>query len=149
MTWPVVIALAGVPRGKGRARATIRGGHAAAYTPGSTRKYEDQLRHVAREAMKGAEPTTLPVYVKIVADIQMPKLSKKREQMALDGELRPTTRPDLDNYVKLFDALNGIVFRDDNQIVDLYASKRYSRTPGLTITVAPLELPLTGGDAER
>ncbi len=39
----------------------------------------------------------------------------------------PTGKPDLDNVVKLIgDALNGIIWRDDSQIVDLHVARRFS-----------------------
>ena len=38
----------------------------------------------------------------------------------------PSVRPDLSNYVKVIeDALNGVVWEDDGQIIDLFLSKRY------------------------
>lgn len=43
-----------------------------------------------------------------------------------------TARPDIDNYLKaLFDAFNGIVYKDDSQIVQLKASKEYKDTTSL------------------
>lgn len=43
----------------------------------------------------------------------------------------PTKRPDLDNIVKLYlDAMQGLVFEDDSQIVGLYCTQRYTPTPG-------------------
>ena len=43
-------------------------------------------------------------------------------------------KPDLDNVVKLIlDAINGIVFADDKQVVSISASKAYSDTPRTTV----------------
>jgi len=51
------------------------------------------------------------------------------------GEL-PAKRPDLDNIVKLYmDAMNGLVFEDDSQIVSLYADKRYSTEEGVIVEI--------------
>lgn len=47
-------------------------------------------------------------------------------------------RPDVDNYVKaLLDSMNGIVWRDDTQVVSLMASKEWSgpRDPGIYVVV--------------
>ena len=45
---------------------------------------------------------------------------------ALNGELKPTVKPDLDNIAKIVaDALNGLAYRDDSCIVDLVVRKRY------------------------
>lgn len=38
----------------------------------------------------------------------------------------PTSRPDLDNYLKaLLDAFNGVVLKDDSQVVEFFARKQY------------------------
>jgi Holliday junction resolvase RusA-like endonuclease len=51
-------------------------------------------------------------------------------------EIKPTTRPDLDNYAKLtLDALNGIIWTDDSQITELRLGKFYSITPSTMIKV--------------
>jgi hypothetical protein len=65
--------------------------------------------------------------------------SGKRQAAALAGYIRPTSRPDTDNYVKAaLDAINGIVVADDCLVVELVAEKRYARVPQLTITVTAL-----------
>lgn len=52
----------------------------------------------------------------------------------------PTTKPDVDNYIKqAFDALNGIVWEDDAQIVDCMAIKRYSGRPRLELRIEELK----------
>jgi Holliday junction resolvase RusA-like endonuclease len=51
----------------------------------------------------------------------------------------PTTRPDLDNMSKkLLDALEGIVYRDDAQLVMLTKVKRFGDTPGVAIRIEAL-----------
>jgi Holliday junction resolvase RusA-like endonuclease len=81
--------------------------------------------------------------VRCTIDIYLPipkALSKKKAAAAMAGELRPITRPDTSNYVKSAeDSLNGIVFRDDSQIVELIARKWYSDRPRLEIEVSTLE----------
>lgn len=49
---------------------------------------------------------------------------------------RPIVKPDTSNYVKLIeDALTGVIWKDDNCIVDLTASKYYSDDPRIEVTV--------------
>ncbi len=68
---------------------------------------------------------------------QMPKSvsnSKKKKEKAEKGLLRPTTKPDVDNYVKgVKDALNHLIYKDDSQVVDLKVSKFYSEEPRVEI----------------
>lgn len=50
-----------------------------------------------------------------------------------------TSKPDLDNLAKtVLDALNGIAFVDDSQVVDLRLSKVYADKEGTNIKVVEL-----------
>jgi Holliday junction resolvase RusA-like endonuclease len=133
----VTVVIAGLPVAKGRARMTRRG---IAYTPAATRKYEAHGRLAAQLAMNGRPPIAVPVRAEITVGLPVPaSWSAKRRDAALRGNIRPTTRPDADNYVKsALDACNGIVVADDSLVVDLVAIKRYASVPALTITIAPL-----------
>jgi Holliday junction resolvase RusA-like endonuclease len=50
-------------------------------------------------------------------------------------------RPDVDNYVKaLLDSMNGIVWKDDTQVVSLAAAKQWStdaREAGIYVVIEP------------
>ena len=51
----------------------------------------------------------------------------------------PTVKPDIDKLARsVLDALTGVCWQDDAQVCDLILSKRYSDTPGLTVTVSRL-----------
>lgn len=64
--------------------------------------------------------------------------SKKRREAAL-WRFAPT-RPDLDNYEKMyFDVLNQIAYKDDSQISSIFSQKRYTNKPGIEINLIPLE----------
>ena len=64
---------------------------------------------------------------------------KKERALRLSGAHRPTVKPDTDNYIKsTLDGLNGLLWADDNQIVDLVASKFYSDRPRVEIEVEEL-----------
>ena len=50
--------------------------------------------------------------------------SKKRLQQIRDGEDFPTKKPDIDNIEKIIeDALNGLAYKDDSQIVEVFKRK--------------------------
>lgn len=126
--------LAGPVRGKGRPRFVRATGRT--YTPPETVSYEAALRIAAQLAMDGRPPFAGQVEITMVARFEVPKaFSRLKRQQALDGVLRPTRKPDLDNIAKLADALNGVVWLDDRQITDATLLKRYSAEPGLLITV--------------
>lgn len=136
----ITIRVPGDPVAKGRPRATAIGGHARMYTPASTRAYEQRVAAAAREAMAKAPPMDGAMSVSIEITVQIPvSWTKAKRADALAGLVMPTGRPDLDNLVKaLTDACNGIVWRDDAQIVRLMAEKRYGEQPGASISVIPL-----------
>lgn len=79
--------------------------------------------------------------------LPVPKSWSKRKQAdALAGQLMPTTKPDLDNCVKaIFDAVNGIVWTDDVQVVGLRVRKVYGATPGVQVIVSPYVPQALGG----
>jgi Holliday junction resolvase RusA-like endonuclease len=133
---PVVIELLGEPKGKARARRGKNGVH---YTPAATRSHENALGIMAAQAMRGRTPLQGALRVVVLAYMSVPRSwSGRRQQRALDGIERPTVRPDSDNIVKMLDALNRIVWRDDSQIVELQMSKHYSGRPRTRIEVIPL-----------
>ena len=54
----------------------------------------------------------------------------------LSGEILPTKKPDIDNILKVVaDALNGVAYLDDVQVIEVNADKTYSEEEGLLVTV--------------
>jgi len=64
----------------------------------------------------------------ISARFPIPKSTTKRDrQLIMEGKLLPTKKPDGDNIAKVIcDALNGVAYEDDTQIVKLVVSKIYT-----------------------
>lgn len=132
----VTFTVPGQPVAKGRARISTYGGHVRSYTPEKTRRYENQVSAYAAEAMRGKPPIGGPVEVVVQAFMMVPaSWSLKKRLSAIAGQIKPTTKPDLDNIVKALDGLNGIVVVDDSQIVKLTATKRYAEIPQLIVSV--------------
>lgn len=116
-------------------------GHARAFTPAKTRRYEDLIRLEAGRAMEGRGQLQGPTRVRIRAFMQTPQaIAKHRSKgpAAEAGHLRPVTKPDADNFAKVIDALNGIVWPDDNQVVELTVEKFYSERPRLELEASEL-----------
>lgn len=137
----------GTPVAKARPRVT-RTGHA--YTPKKTSDYEKLVKVYAIKTMTehGLKPTEEAIRLDVQAFFQIPKswsLSKKKN--AAYGVLKPIGRPDADNCIKAVqDAMNGIVYKDDSQIVELIGGKHYSYEPRVEVTVKTMgELPVFRG----
>ena len=137
---PITINLVGAPQGKGRARAFLRAGHISHYTPEKTRTYEGMIRTAAMEAMGNRPAFDKPVEFVMRAIFPIPpSFSKKKQQAAMTGELKPGKKPDLDNIEKAWcDALNGVVYRDDCLICRKVTEKRYGPQALVVVTVRPL-----------
>jgi Holliday junction resolvase RusA-like endonuclease len=122
MTFQVTYSVEGDPVGKQRPRFS-RG---RTYTPKKTVDYETIIASKASQAMGSSEPLKTPVAIFIWISHAIPaSYSKKRKEACLNGLDWPK-KPDLDNVAKVFlDAMNGIVYKDDVQVVKLRVSKRY------------------------
>jgi len=107
------------------------------YTPKKTVDWENIIRKEALKYIHLKYPKDTPLVATIQILVSIPKsFSKKKTEQALDDKILPTVRPDLDNFLKsALDPLNGILFDDDSQIVELTASKFYSNTPGINIKI--------------
>lgn len=133
MKEPLIISVPGIPVAKGRPRMT-RAGHT--YTPAKTRSYEERVAWYGVRTMGTRPSLEGPLHLVLTVIVPIPaSWSGKKKEMARNGELYPMTRPDLDNYIKVLDGLNGIVWKDDAQIVCLSAVKVYGDVPGLRIAV--------------
>jgi Holliday junction resolvase RusA-like endonuclease len=131
----------GQPVPKGRPKFARRGKNVVAYTPAKTVAYETLVQRAAGAAMAGREPTARPVRLVVSLALQVPaSWSKKRQAMAIAGTIRATKKPDADNVLKgLKDGCNGIVWRDDAQVVSIELSKAYGENPCAAVSVLELE----------
>lgn len=131
----------GQPVGKGRPRIGRSGPHARMFTPEKTVNYEGLVAYAAQKAMAGGGLLEGACGVKLRIDCQIPaSWSQKKQRAAAAGEIRPTSKPDADNVIKaIFDAMNGVVWKDDVQAVDIAVSKFYSAVPGVAVRVELLD----------
>ena len=124
-------------RGKGRPKFARRGSFVKTYTDAETVAYEAQIRAAAVTAMAGRPPLTGPVVLTVRVRRPAPKsATKKARAMMLADQLRPTSKPDWDNYGKaVSDALNGVAYVDDAQVTDGRAIKVFAEVAGVDIVV--------------
>lgn len=131
----------GEPVAKGRPRL---GKYGHAFTPEKTRRYEALVTATAKIAMIGKQKIRKPgaVRVDILAIFPIPQSwSKKRRTAALQGVDHHISRPDIDNAAKsVLDGINGIVFEDDSQVIDLRARKTYGQEPKVRVFIEEVEL---------
>ena len=131
----------GIPIAKGRPRFVVRGGFARAYTPAKTRNYADLIASEAMVVMAGRKPLEGALKVSVVAFFPVTKSTNKTNRaLMLSGQMHHIKKPDCDNIGKQIDALNGIAWLDDSQIVDMRIEKVYSEEPRLLITIENYEL---------
>jgi Holliday junction resolvase RusA-like endonuclease len=92
---------------------------------------------MAKAAMGSSEPLETPVTVAIYIRVGIPvSYTKQMKKYALEGILKPTKKPDADNVLKCFlDAMNGIVYLDDKQVVNIHLTKVFAETPAVEIMV--------------
>lgn len=131
----------GQPVAKARARVTMVGGFARAYTPKKTADYEAQVAAIAKRAMGTREPSARPIEVMLELRMEIPASWPKAKRLAASiGTVRATKKPDADNVLKgVKDACNGIVWVDDSQVVVITVRKLYHAEPCVVIAVREVE----------
>lgn len=127
----------GEPQAQGRPRAgKTKTGDIVMYDPTDSKEYKRYValvasQHRPHKLIESAVSLTVKVYRPI------PKLSKIKHRQAVEGILRPKSKPDLSNYIKgVEDAIEGILLKNDSQVVDYGDSgKWYSETPRIEVEI--------------
>jgi Holliday junction resolvase RusA-like endonuclease len=106
------------------------------YDPKESKDYKKYVSLIARQHAP-KKPIEDPVSVSLKIYRQIPESTTKKDRaLFLAGIKRPVVKPDNSNYAKgIEDALNGIIYKDDSQIVDLTISKFYSDNPRVEISI--------------
>lgn len=136
MTLVVTFIVDGDPVPKGRPRFARRGQFVQTYTDAKTIDYETQVAMRARHAIGSTKPLEGALSVFLYLRYTVPaSYSKKRKEACLRGVEYPK-RIDIDNvYKSVTDAMNGIVYLDDSQIVEAHIKKVYAEESGANIMV--------------
>lgn len=137
----IIFVVPGEPVGKGRPRFYRRGNGVGTYTPDKTIEYEARIQHAfVRGVISGNCPTFpegVPLRMEIMAVFGIPKsASKIKTKNMQEATIRPTKKPDADNIAKIVaDALNGIAYKDDTQLVEIEVRKVYGEQPRITVNL--------------
>lgn len=134
----------GPPVGKGRPRVRLLNGHGVAYTPKKTANYESLVAMVAGQALDG-HPLKQPVDVMVLWIVSVPRSWPKwKRELAMDGGVVPTSKPDLDNVIKsILDGMNQTMLADDSLVYSVSAERRYGEDDYVEVTVTPVHGVLT------
>jgi len=137
---PFTFTIPGKPIGKERARTVRQNGAIRTYTPEKTAVYQ-QLVQWTYKGAGGPHYGKNPVAITIRAFFPIPKNTKKSErQDMLDDIVKPTVTPDADNIQKVIcDALNGIAYEDDKQVVSSSVIKMYAQHPCVNVEIEDAE----------
>lgn len=131
------IEVAAQPVAKPRPR--VVNGHT--YTPTQAREAEHRIREAWLQAGHGLQ--TGPLRATVVVVLRRPAAhfgtGRNGGSVRAAAPTWPTTRPDLDNYVKtVLDGLNGVAYADDGAVVELLARKQFGELAKWEISVEPL-----------
>jgi Holliday junction resolvase RusA-like endonuclease len=138
----------GEPQGKGRPRFVARYNPATkksfgqAHTPEKTIVYENLIRtEYSLQTKNFRYPDDAMLDMRIMAYYGVPKsVSKKKKALMLEGKIRPTKKPDMDNVMKVVaDSLNRVAYKDDTQIVDAQCRKFYSVKPRIEVIIKQID----------
>ena len=129
----VTFFVAGNPVPQPRPRVAVRGRHAMAYVPRDhavhqwRRRVREEAKRQVTENPAVVRCESFEVFVSVL--VRRPRTTKLR---------RP--KPDVDNYAKaILDAMTGVVWEDDSQVVQLGVRKAWAargEQPGAWITIA-------------
>jgi len=132
MTFQVTVPGIPKPQGRPRGRGFNRDGGSIGvqfYDPKTSREWKETVTILVTKAARELKwyPVDGAVSVHLDFDLPRPKSLPK-------GVLHHVKRPDVDNCAKaVLDAVRGVLYLDDSQIVLLNVTKSYSAEPGVRI----------------
>lgn len=124
----------GDPVPQPRPRITTRGQHGHAYVPADhpVHAYRASLAAAARAAGAGVHGDAVEMVIDFV--FARPKSHLRKSGLAANAPSWP--RKDIDNLEKaVLDALNGVAWNDDSQVVRVVKSKCYGTQARTTVRI--------------
>jgi Holliday junction resolvase RusA-like endonuclease len=119
-----------------------RSGKLLKSTPKEMAAAQKAVATLCRFAMRTMPPLAGALRLEILCVYAIPpSWPKWKRQAAIDGKVWKVTVPDHDNLVKLIsDALNGIAYADDGQIVKSSFGKRYGSPERTEVRITALDV---------
>ena len=136
-THSLIFTVEGPPRGKARSIPNYKQ-RRMVHNP-KNKPYEELVQVRYKEAArrnKDYKPNKKGAfYIEVRGYMSIPKSwPKARKRLAAAGHVRPIVKPDDDNIAKIIrDALNGLAWRDDAQVVDGHTKKFYTTKEPYTV----------------
>lgn len=135
--------VAGEPVAQARPRVVRTKTGVRGIDPAKSKNYKAWVKFCALNAfrkLETKEPKKLmaaPLKVKLLIYRSIPRSdSNKLKIQKQNNDVLPTVKPDIDNVFKaVTDALTGIIWQDDKQIVNAEIAKRFSSMPRVEIEI--------------
>jgi Holliday junction resolvase RusA-like endonuclease len=113
----------------------------------NARSWKTDVAGVAAAAMRGAPLLEGPLELAVIFHVPRPKghygTGRNAGAVRAAAPTHPTVKPDVTKLLRAVeDAMTGIVWRDDAQVVVQRAEKRYGEPARAVIAVAPILPPL-------
>ena len=134
----ILFEIMGEPVAQGRPRAgKTFTGRTVLYDPLKSRDFKQYVKLVAAQnAPKELITGPIQLFVDVYRPTPKALQTKPKQALIEAGELRPTSKPDVDNYVKgVKDGLHKVIWHDDSQVVELTVRKFYSLSPRVVVCI--------------
>lgn len=130
----------GEPMGKERPRFSHVGKYVHTYTPPKTVRYEKKVRESLFKECESVTVLKGAIRAEIHAVFPIPTSTKKKLRAEMEqGNVPYTKKYDIDNVIKIvLDALNEVVYEDDKQVTEVYATKVYGKEPCVKVIIEEL-----------
>ena len=133
----ICLTIPGPPVGKQRARTFYdpRVRRIVSKNPDKTVNYEALVKQIF--AAKYPDFVPMPGPARMILSIYLMPSKETQGKLKKGVKVYPTIRPDISNILKAIeDALNGLAYIDDKQIISVYAEKKYSLRPCVEVILA-------------
>ena len=126
-----------IPKPQRQTRFYSRGGHLHGYDPS---KKDLQFIQWQLKPYAPAIPFTGPIIADYTFYMPIPRSASKVKARQMSAHIiKHIIRPDLDNLAYLVtNAMKGIIYRDDSQIVEKHERKMYGVEPRIVIKIFEL-----------